>query len=580
MNQQKSIVYKGIPASPGIAIAKVFVLQDEDPLGAPKQMHAADVRREIGRYNHALSRVKEDMMRTKEKMLKVLGKKHARLIEAYLLILDDPMMNRDVLKMISDEKVTAEYAISVIMGRIGQSFDQMEDKYFRERKNDILDTARKLLHYLMGAQRISLNRLKEDVIVVAHNLTPSDTLNMREQMVKGFATDMGGCTSHTAIMARSLEIPAVVGLREISQRIRTGDSVIIDGSQGLLIVNPDKSTIHNYKRAVEIQAAEYHELEKLRDMPATTSDGRRITLTANIDSPDELRSALSHGSEGVGLYRTEFLFLNRNMLPTEQEQFENYSKVAKSMLPYSVTIRTMDIGGDKLMKMGVLNVEPEKNPFMGLRSIRLCLKHPDVFRIQLRAILRASVIGKVKILYPMISCLEELNAANGILKEAKDELKKEEKEFDHAVEVGMMIEVPSAAMIADVLAKGVDFFSIGTNDLIQYTLAVDRVNENVAHLYDPLNLAILRFIKYIIDAGHAAGKWVSMCGEMASEPTFTLILLGLGLDEFSISSYAIPKIKGIIRSTSYRKATELASNVLHMTDREAILRAVKRNQLR
>ena len=577
---QKSIIYKGVAASPGIAIARAFALRDEDPMVVPQQMHASDVRNEIGRYNHALSRVKEEMMHTKDRMLKVLGKKYARLIEAYLLILDDPMMNRDVIKMISDQKVTAEYAISVIMGNLGRSFDQLEDKYFRERKDDILDVARKLLHRLMGVELKALNQLKEEVIVVAHNLTPSDTLNMREQLVKGFATDMGGRTSHTAILAQSLEIPAVVGLREISHRIRTGDMVIIDGSQGLVIVNPDKPTIHNYRRAQEIQISEYRELEKLRDMPATTQDNRRISITANIDSYDEVKSVLSHGSEGIGLYRTEYLFLNRDSLPTEQEQFENYAKIAKTMLPYSVTIRTMDIGGDKLMKMGVMNVGSEKNPFMGLRSIRLCIMHPNVFKTQLRAILRASVIGKIKILYPMISSLEELAAANDLLKEAKNELTKEGKEFDQNIETGIMIEVPSAALLADVLAKGVDFFSIGTNDLIQYTLAVDRVNENVAHLYDPMSLAILRFIKYIVDSGHAAGKWVGMCGEMASDPTYALILLGLGLDEFSISSYAIPKIKGIIRSYSYQKACETVDKILQMTDRAAILKMIKRTQMR
>ncbi|MFH1378950.1 MAG: phosphoenolpyruvate--protein phosphotransferase [bacterium] len=578
--KRKSIVYKGICASPGIAMGKAFVFQDDDPLIMPKRMHTDDIKREIGRYNHALSRVKEDMMRTKEKMLKVLGKQHARLIEAYLLILDDPMMNRDVIKMISLDKVTAEYAITTILGNIGRSFDQLEDEYFRERKDDIFDAGRKLLHYLMGIDKQSLEQLKDEAIVVAHNLTPSDTLNMREQKVKGFATDMGGRTSHTAILAQSLEIPAVVGLREISRVIHTGDMLIIDGSQGLVIVNPDTSTVHNYRRAIEIQLDEYRELEKLRDMPATTVDGHRLTLAANIDSYDEIKSVLSHGSEGVGLYRTEYLFLNRSALPNEQEQFENYSKIAKTMLPYSVTIRTMDVGGDKLMKMGVMNVDADKNPFMGLRSIRLCLKHPDVFKIQLRAILRASAVGKVRILYPMISCLEELRSANQILKEAKDELSKERKEFDQNMEVGIMIEVPSAALITDVLAKEVDFISIGTNDLIQYTLAVDRVNENVAHLYDPLHLAMLRFIKFIVDACHSSGKWVGMCGEMASDPMYTMVLLGFGLDEFSISSYAIPKIKGIIRASSFNKAQDLAQQVLQITDRQAILKTIKRSQIR
>jgi phosphotransferase system enzyme I (PtsI) len=390
--------------------------------------------------------------------------------------------------------------------------------------------------------------------VIAHDLGPSDTLSLRDEFVEGFATDIGGRTSHTAILAQGLEIPAVVGLREVSAAAQHGDLVIVDGNEGIVIVNPTMATLENYRKVREIQLAEVRDLEKFKDLAAQTQDGRKVELAANIESQEEIKTTLSHGAEGIGLYRTEFMYLNRTDLPGEDEQFENYAAVARQILPYSVIIRTMDLGGDKLAPLGVKGFSLEQNPFLGLRGIRLCLRFPDIFKTQLRAILRASDCGKLRVMYPMITSLEELHLANKILTEAKGELAAQQIAFDPKIEIGVMIETPSAAVISDWLAKEVDFLSIGTNDLIQYTLAVDRVNENVAHLYNPLHMGVLRLIRLVIENGHKAGKWVGMCGEMAGNPSFTRILLGMGLDEFSVPAAAVPRIKRLIREMSLDEA--------------------------
>jgi phosphotransferase system enzyme I (PtsI) len=423
---------------------------------------------------------------------------------------------------------------------------------------------------LLGRPALLLSQLSERSIVIAHDLAPSDTFALRDDLVEGFATNIGGRTSHTAILAQGLEIPAVVGLKDITSHVKTGDLLIVDGNDGLIIINPTMTTLENYRKVREIQLAETRELEKLRDLPAQTLDGRRVVLASNIEAPEEIKTALGHGAEGIGLYRTEFLYLNHQNLPTEDEHFKNYSAVARQMLPYSVIIRTIDLGGDKLMPLGVSGVNEEQNPFLGLRGIRLCLRYPDIFKTQLRAILRASVEGKLKIMYPMITSIEEVRQANHILSEIKAELKLKNVAFDPSIEVGVMVETPSAAMIADILAKEVDFLSIGTNDLIQYTLAVDRVNENVANLYNPLHLSVLRLIGSVVEAGHKAGKWVGMCGEMAGDPTFTRILLGLGIDEYSVPAAAVPKIKSLLRDSSWKDSKTLAQEVLQLSDHEAI----------
>ena len=575
MKEKTPEIIQGIAGSSGIAIGKVFLLEDDEFCLIQREVQKDELKKEVNRFRDALSKTRTEMLATKEKIQKNLGKEYARLADAYLLILDDPLITRDVVRKIN-EGVNAEYALFKILENVMHSFDMIEDEYFRERKHDIQDVGKKILQHLLGKGRRSLSEIKEDSIIIAHNLTPSDTITMREHMVLGFATDIGGRTSHTAIVAQSLEIPAVVGLKNITSNVREGATVILDGNQGIVIVDPDPETIKNYRREQEIQAAQLLELEKLRNLPAQTVDGYRVEVTSNIDNPEEIKSVSKHGAEGIGLYRTEFLYLNRNTMPTEEEHYHNYVKVVQQMLPYSVIIRTIDLGGDKLSHLGFEGFNTESNPFMGLRAIRLCLKYPAIFKVQLRAILRASAEGKVRIMYPMISGVVELREANKILEEVKQELRTEGKKFDEDIEVGVMIEVPSAALTADLIAKEADFLSIGTNDLIQYTLAVDRVNENVAQLYEPLHLSILRLIKNIIDSGHTAGKWVGMCGEMAGDPSFTMILIGLGLDEFSVSSVQVPKIKKIIRSITLKDSRELAGEILLSPDKDSIQEKIKK----
>lgn len=572
---KKNIIIKGVAASPGIAIGKVFLLEDDDYCLIQKEIPKNARTAELKRLNEAIEKTRSELKTTYEKINSVLGENYAKIADVHIMILDDPVMKKDVVKMIEDG-VNAEYAVFKVLDKIIRSFDAIEDEYFRERKQDIQDVTKKILGNLLGKTKRTLSEINKDSIVVSHNLTPADTVAIREKFVKAFATDIGGKTSHTAIVAQSLEIPAVVGLKNISVNALSGNTIIVDGNQGLVILNPTEETVANYKRELEIQTAKRKELEKLKDLPAETIDKHNVQLLANIDDPDEVKSVMSNGASGIGLYRSEFMFFNRSSMPSEEEHYQNYTKVAKMMMPYSVIIRTIDLGGDKLSNLGLLNMEKEQNPFMGLRAIRLCLKYPEIFIDQLRGILRASAEGKIKLMYPMISGIEELREANKILEKVKKNMRAENIKFDEDMEVGAMIEVPSAAMISDVLAKEIDFISIGTNDLIQYTLAVDRVNENVTHLYDPSHPAILRLIKKIIDAGHNAGIDVGMCGEMAGDPAYTMLLLGMGLDEFSVSAAQIPKIKKIIRSISYDEARKAAEEILKCEDKESISRIMKK----
>jgi len=572
----KTEVIKGVIASEGIAIGKAFLVEEEDFCVIPRRIQKQNVKSEVERFNNAIAQVKEELLSAEQKILKLLGKKHSPLVESYLLMIEDPILTRDVIKRISEEYVNAEYALWATLDKVLQSFERINDEYFRDRKNDIYEIGKRILNFLAEEKKRSISDAEEGSIVVVHSLSPDDIFRLKEKKILGFVTNVGGRTSHIAILAQGLEIPAVVGLKNITTKVSHGDLLIVDGAQGIVIINPDEQTLQNYKREYEIQIKERQELEKLRDLPAETEDGHRVILACNVDVPEELDSVLSSGAEGIGLFRTEFLYLGRDKLPTEEEHYEIYRTVAHKILPYSLIIRTVDLGGDKMVNFGIDRIVKEDNPFLGLRAIRLCLRYPELFKTQLRAILRASKEGKIKIMFPMISSAEEFIQARNFLEKVKSELRSQGEEFDENIEVGAMIEVPSAALTADIIARSADFLSIGTNDLIQYTLAVDRKNETVADMYEPLHLSILRLLKHIIDAGHNAGRWVGMCGEMASDPTFTVVLVGMGLNEFSVPSVAVPKIKKIIRSCSLIEAREIAREILSTTDRNQVINTLKK----
>jgi len=552
--------FKGIAVSPGVAIGKVFILDSEDLVIPRRRIKKDDIPVQIARLEEALTQTRSEILQIQKKITEEMGAEHGQIFNAHLLVLEDRMLIEEVISRLKKEKLSVEYIFSQVLDKYSKVFAKIDDEYLRERTSDINDVGRRLIRNLIGKQRQSLAELKEEVIVVASDLSPSDTAMMHKEKVIGFATDIGGRTSHTAIMARSLEIPAVVGLETVTQHIHDGDNVIIDGHHGMVILNPTKRTIQRYEK----ESLKFKEFERglvsLKDLPAVTIDGKKIDLAANIEVPEEVSSILAHGADGIGLYRTEYFYMNRIGLPSEEEHYEAYRTVAEQVAPHSVIIRTLDLGGDKFLSH--LEIPREMNPFLGWRAIRYCLARPDMFKGQLRAILRASVHGRLKLMYPMISGLEELLQANKFLEEAKEDLRKAGLPFDEDIEVGAMIEVPSAALTCDYLAKEVDFFSIGTNDLIQYSLAVDRVNEKIAYLYEPAHPAVLRLIKNIIDTGHEHNLWVGMCGEMCAEPAMALLLLGLGLDEFSTSAVVIPSIKKLIRSVNFCEASEIAEEAM------------------
>ena len=562
-SSSRPLELKGIPASPGVSIGRAFLLDSEE-VAVPRQpIPPSSVPQEIARFEEALTQTRKEIEAIQAKISKELGMEHAEIFNAHLMFLEDRALIDEVITRLKNESLCVEYVFSEVLSKYIQAFSRVEDEYMRERASDVEDIGRRILRHLTGLKRRSLAELTQPVILVAYDLSPSDTATMHRQHVIGFVTDIGGRTSHTAIMAKSLEIPAVVGLQSATERIRPDDWVIVDGTNGAVIVNPDPVMLKHYEELKQKLETLDQALLKVKDLPAETPDGHRVRLSANIELPEEIPSVIAHGAEGIGLYRTEFFYLNRSDLPGEEEQFEAYKHVARAIAPHSVIIRTIDLGGDKFMSE--LRVPREMNPFLGWRAIRFCLARPDIFKVQLRAILRASVFGKIKLMYPMISGLEELRAANQILEEMKQELDAEGKPFDHELEVGAMIEVPSAALIIDLLAKEVTFFSIATNDLIQYALAVDRVNEKIAYLYEPAHPAVLRLIRQVIQVAHENGLWVSMCGEMAGEPALALILLGLGLDSFSTSSVNLPRIKQVIRSVPTFRAKEVAKEAFRLT---------------
>ncbi|MBI4550363.1 MAG: phosphoenolpyruvate--protein phosphotransferase [Candidatus Omnitrophica bacterium] len=554
------IAVQGIAVSPGIAMGKALVLHSED-MSVPRMNISEDqIPREIARFEDGLTKTRADLLGIRRKISQELGREHSDIFNAHLLILEDRTLIEDVIARIKEDRVNTEYAFSSVIQKYFQAFSRIDDEYLKERVADIKDIGRRILQNLMGHSKDVLSDLKEQVVIVSHDLSPSDTATMNREQVIGFATDIGGPTSHTAIMARSLEIPAVVGIEGISKDVATGDYLILDGTHGVVVVNPDRETIERYRLEERKYVELNRELTKLKDLKAETLDHHPVELSANIEFPDEIPSVIAHGAEGIGLYRTEYFYLNRSDLPTEEEQYQAYKKVAEQMSEQPVVVRTLDLGGDKFLSS--IELPYEMNPFLGWRAIRFCLARVDIFKNQLRAILRASSHGKLKIMYPMISNLEELLNANQILEEARQELRKEGIPFDENLEVGAMIEIPSAALISHILAKEVDFFSIGTNDLIQYALAVDRVNEKIAYLYDPSHPAILQLIKMVIDNGHANNIWVGTCGEMCGDPVLAILLVGMGIDEMSTSPLVLPKVKKAIRSITLRQAREISEEAM------------------
>lgn len=565
---------KGVAASPGIAIGKVHVVKSHQININTEVIAQDDIDAQIKRFDEAIAASKLQIMQIKEKAEKELGTDEARIFDAHFMVLEDPVFLDEVKAKIKTELITADNAVSQVVNNYVDIFSNMDDEYMKERAADVKDVGDRIIKNLLGIPTESFF-FSEEVIIIARDLTPSDTAQMNKDKVLAFATDMGGRTSHTAIMARSLEIPAVVGLVNATDKVQDGDTAIVDGNKGIVYINPDETILKEYEKLKQDYLEYRKNLRELKDLPAETRDKlRTVELAANIGTPRDVKGALENGAEGVGLYRTEFLYMDRDELPTEEEQYKAYREVIEKMAPRPIIIRTLDIGGDK--KLPYLDMPEELNPFLGWRAIRMCLDRPEILKTQLRAILRASVYGKAKIMYPMVSGLEEIRRANAVLKEAKEELKAEGTPFDENIEVGIMVEIPSAAVIADILAKEVDFFSIGTNDLIQYTLAVDRMNEHISHLYEPLHPAVLRLIKNVIDASHRAGKWTGMCGEMAGDTWATAILLGMGLDEFSMSASSIPQVKNIIRTLTYEKAKQIAQEALSMDNPEDIRNMVKR----
>ncbi len=564
---------KGIAASPGVAIGKVFLLDSEEFSIAKKEIKDSGIPKEIARFEEALIKTRAEILGIRDKISQEMGKKHGDIFNAHLLVIEDRALIEEVIGRIKKEKLTCDTIFSHVLKKYIQSFLKIDDEYLRERVSDITDVGKRIMRHLVGAQRTSLSDLKEKVIVVAYDLSPSDTAVMHRKNVIGFATDIGGRTSHTAIMAKSLEIPAVVGLELATREIKDGDIIILDGTEGTLTINPTATEINKYKEVQLYYQGITKQLKKFKDLPCITSDGRRIELAANIELPEETLSVIAHGADGIGLYRTEFLYMNRQGLPTEEEQYQAYKKVVSAMAPKPVILRTFDLGGDKFLSH--LDMPREMNPFLGWRAIRFCLARPDIFKTQLRAILRAGMHGKLRVMYPMISGVGELKQANKLLEEAKQELRSRKLVFDDKIEVGAMIEIPSAAMTCDILASEVNFFSIGTNDLFQYSLAVDRINEKIAYLYEPAHPAVLRLIRNIIDAGHTKQIWVGMCGEMAGDSVLTPVLLGLGLDEISTSPLLLPEIKKIIRFMSYKESQDIAKHALQLPTGEEVIRFLK-----
>ena len=551
---------QGIAASDGIAIAKVYTLTEPD-LTVTK-VTVEDSEKEVSRLDDALAASIKDVELIKETALKNLGEEEAQVFDAHLMVLSDPELIGQVKDSITSNKVNAEAALKEVTDMFISIFAGMEDNpYMQERAADIRDVSKRILAHLLGVKIPSPATIKDEVIIVAADLTPSDTAQLNRQYVKAFVTDIGGRTSHSAIMARSLEIPAIVGTKEVTSIAKDGDIIIVDGLSGEVFLNPSEEVIAEYRAKAEAFAAQQAEWEKLKDSKTYTKDGHQVELAANIGTPKDLEGVVHNGAEGVGLYRTEFLYMDSHEMPTEEDQFEAYKAVLEGMNGKPVVVRTMDIGGDK--ELPYLPLPHEMNPFLGYRAIRISLNEPEMFRTQLRALLRASVYGKLRIMFPMIATLNDFRGAKALLEEEKAKLIAEGVAVSDDIQVGIMIEIPAAAVLAHQFAKEVDFFSIGTNDLIQYTMAADRMNERVSYLYQPYNPSILTLIKHVIDSAHKEGKWAGMCGEMAGDQTAVPLLVGLGLDEFSMSASSVLKTRSLISKLTLSDMQALAAKAIN-----------------
>jgi len=563
----KEIRFRGVGVSPGLARGVIHVVRDDLDDVARYHIEPSQIGNEIARFEAALVQTRVQILEMQQKIAEAIGAKDAAIFDAHLLVVEDRTLIDEVLRRLETERCNVEWVFQEVASNYAETLSKIDDPYLRERALDIQDVTRRIVRNLQGKAPKPMLSTAEPHILVAHNLTPSDTATMNRQLVLGIATDLGSRTSHTAIIARSLNIPAVVGLHDATEKLESGQHVLLDGYTGVLIVDPTPETL-SYYGEIEVRKDQVtKELRQLREIPSTTSDGRHIVLSANIELPGDVEAVSENGAEGIGLYRTEFLFVNRDTLPSEEEQYQTYRRVAERVKPNPLIIRTFDLGGDKLA-VGTVDVGDELNPFLGWRAIRFCLENIDIFKTQLRAILRASAVGNVKIMFPMISGLEELRHAKAVLDECRREVgeKKTAK-----MEVGAMIEIPSAAISADALAREVDFFSIGTNDLIQYTIAVDRVNERIAHLYEPTHPAVLRLLKMIADAAHANKIWVGVCGEMARDVALIPILLGLGIDELSVGARSVPRVKMAVRSLAVPECQQLVNEVLGLQTSSEIL---------
>jgi phosphotransferase system enzyme I (PtsI) len=564
---------QGIGASPGVVVGKAYLVERFKVRLPQKQIASGRVEEEVNRFLNAIQESQNQLTEIKEKILDPEVRKHSFILDVHSMILNDEMLLQDTVDTIRKKKVNAEWALDLTLEKLDTAFKAIEDEYLRERSSDLHYVAARIFRNLLGKKHDDIAKIKGKVIVVAHDLSPADTLQMNLEHVAGFITDIGGKVSHTAILSRSLGIPAVVGLEVATSLINGGDHLIIDGETGEVVINPTEEVSKPFLERKRRTRLIEHEVLKYASLPAETRDGVRVRLQANIEMVEEISSSKMHGAEGIGLYRTEILYLNRKDLPTEEEHFRTYRRLVEDIYPATATIRTLDIGGDKFLPD--YSKSNELNPALGLRAIRFSLKETEIFKTQLRGILRASVHGKLRILLPMISGIEEIRQAKAILEEVKKGLTRAKIPFDEKMEIGAMIEIPSASDIADILAKEVDFFSIGTNDLIQYALAVDRINEHVSYLYEPLHPAVLRIIRWVVQSGHQAGIPVAICGEMAAEPAYAVVLLGLGLDELSMNPVSIPKVKKVLRMSRFEESRSLVEQLFQFPTASEIERFVR-----